>query len=450
MSSSTSSSRVPELVGGGGHSRNLSVASTTSSLWSASALSRNASTVSSASSRRGYGGNVNVDTVIMEADDEEEWLVGNADTRPYAPPPKKGHKRRHSGNNPSRKKLEPLGMGKDMRDVLEEIIQMEKVFVVDDQDGEEVVPGPFTAAFDRPPRTPSPLTTEREKRMSVIQQAPGAPIRGHRSTHSNPLASPRSGIPQRPPSIIGMHQASLSESHTALYLATASPVKANRRSASPKLQARQSITFTPDAGPSIFNLPIPSHRSDSSMGNGSLTPNRRRLNLTPAHHPAMKQWRFPASGGYGSATATPTRPTHLALPVQEQILGPNDRVQPHLLWPPPPNLQPSLFPSSPAVDTPETYTQTRRGIHSSLAFPTTECSPEMILPPNSGLRLGELLGSGHGGGAQVSDGMDVEMEEADTDDWSTAHGHGDARGRRGTYLPVFLEAEGFQSTYRRW
>jgi hypothetical protein len=211
------------------------------------------------SSRRGYGGGVNVDAVIMEDDDEEEWLQ---DTRPYAPPPKKGHRRRPSasatgtqGGHHSRRKLEPIGMGKDMRDVLEEIIQMEKIFVVDDTDGDDShpQPGPFTAAFDRPPRTPSPSATERQ-RMSIIPLAPGAPVRGHRTTLSNPLASPPMGNHRRPrpPSSIplasgGMHQSSLSESHTALYLATASPVQSGRRSASPKLRARQSLTFTPEA-----------------------------------------------------------------------------------------------------------------------------------------------------------------------------------------------------------
>jgi len=53
-----------------------------------------------------------------------------------------------------------------------------------------------------------------------------------------------------------------------------------------------------------------------------------------------------------------------------------------------------------------------------------------VTAPNSGVRLGVLLGS-----MSPGDGMDVD----DDDDNSTAHGHG-----HGAYLPVFLEAEGFR------
>ena len=63
--------------------------------------------------------------------------------------------------------------------------------------------------------------------------------------------------------------------------------------------------------------------------------------------------------------------------------------------------------------------------------------------PNSGMRLGVLLGSGSG------DDEDDDEDEADGDvdmdmdeDGSTAHGHGAALERG--YLPVFLEAEGFR------
>ncbi|WWD18760.1 hypothetical protein CI109_103215 [Kwoniella shandongensis] len=485
MSTSSSASRaVPDLVGGasGSHSRNPSIASSITSLssstWGAGSLSRNVSNASS-TSRRGYGTNVNVDAVIMEDDDEKEWLQSEM-TKPYTPAmpissKKPQMKRRDSRSAPggtgvSAKKGKkttpdplPFGMGKDMRDVLEEIIQMEKSFLVSDNENEDVddsmappaAPGLFTSQFDRPPRTPSPVTAGK-KRVQNIQQAPGAPMRGHRSSASQSAIPPSPSYnapsaPQRPPSLMGLHQSSLSESHTALYLATASPVASSgRRSASPKLELRRSISFTPDAaGPSISlgGLPFPRHNFDSISP--AVTPSSRRHNRTPqAVHPAMDNWRFPSPlNGTSSTMATPTRPSQSQMQTPDAIPSEGmDRIEPALLWPaPPPNLQPSLFPSSPAADTPEfpsLHSRMPRSNSGNVILPAT---PQRISAPGSGMRLGVLLGSG-------DDGMDVDMED---DDGSTEQGHdAHAVGGRGTgYLPVFLEAEGFRAidaARRRW
>ncbi|ORX37130.1 hypothetical protein BD324DRAFT_427794 [Kockovaella imperatae] len=476
VSTSSSASRnVPELVGGG-HARNHSVASTASSAYTVSSLSRNPSLASTASSRRHPG--IHVDSVIME-DDEEVWMKPMDSSKPYATPHRKTHRRKGSASalSQSRKKrLEGLGMGKDMRDVLEEIIRMEKGFSLPDQvdrldpvDNEGPPPGLFTAAFDRPPRTPSPMMVDRKG------QAPGAPKVHRRSItshHGVPLdmSSDIRGLPPLPPttsrpaSFVGGHHSSLSESHTALYLATASPARHNlhpfelmtgvpdRRSASPKLQARRSLTFTPEAdGPSISTLPSHPAMRDSF---NALTPSKRRGNISPsAFHPSMDGWRFPSSVGssrarsasgnmsLGSNTATPTRPPPINTNVPNPSLctpshsrtrrSPTERAEtpggPVLLWPangglpiPPPPLAPALFPCSPANATPD-------------------FAPQHIAPvggvPGSGLRLGNLLLD------EEDDDDDVDMEDS-----STAHGHGGERG----YLPVFLEAEGFRSQGREW
>ena len=328
-----------------------------------------------------------------------------------------------------KRQLDSFGMGKDMRDVLEEIIQMEKGFTVDYEDG-EAPPGLFTATFDRPPRTPSPMAVD--KRVSSVPQAPGAPPRGHRSSNSishpqqQRQPSPKFAQP-RPPSAVGQHQSSLSESHTALYLATASPHRPSRRSASPKLKIRKSLSFNPEvAGPTILNghLLAGGVSADSPA---HLTPSRRRLNISPtAYHPTIDHWRFPSGSGSGSNAATPTRPT-----IQEQPSDPNQyetpvrprptvaggRIEPQLLWPPPaPPLAPALFPSSPAASTPD-FPSFSRSMHNA----TT--------PTGSGLRLGVLMGS-------TDEGMEIDGE--DEDDGSTTH-------VQGTYLPVYLEAEGFRT-----
>lgn len=286
---------------------------------------------------------------------------------------------------------------------------MEKGFSLSDaEEGDSPAPGVFTAAFDRPPRTPSPMAVD--KRSSIVPVAPGAPMRGHRVTQSFASAQ----TPRR----MG-HQSSLSESHTALYLATASPAGPGRRSISPKLQARTSLTFTPDkAGPSIGALRPP--RFDSP---GGATPSRRRGNNSPGmFHPTMDGWKFPTTG---SNNATPTRPppintTNLPGNFATPVNSRHHAISPQLLWHAsslPPPLAPALFPSSPAVHTPDFAG------HADLPLTT----------PHSGLRLGVLLGSGD----------DVEM-----DDDSTAHGHEALPAGTG-YLPVFLQAEGFQGG-RRW
>ncbi|CAD6563645.1 MAG: hypothetical protein TREMPRED_000034 [Tremellales sp. Tagirdzhanova-0007] len=443
VSTSSSASRgVPDLIGGGGHSRNGSAASSVTSLsslaWSGGCLSRNpssASSMSASSSRRGYTGGVNVNEVIME-DDDEEWLETDDTLRSYQPFPsiKKQHHRRGSNASGMKKKqLDSFGMGKDMRDVLEEIIQMERGFIVDDEDRDAPL-GLFTATFDRPPRTPSPTSVD--KRISMVPVAPGAPARGHRSNMSQPHP-PLGFVQQRPPSLMGLHQSSLSESHTALYLATASPKISGRRSASPSLHPRESLSFSSEiAGPIIENalLSLPGARFDSPS---NLTPSRRRPNISPtAHHPAIGNWRFPSNTGVASDLTTPTRPvlrTRLAhrnayeTPVRATAINnanANAGIEPQLLWPPPASpLAPALFPSSPATSTPD--------------FATMTPAQAGVTAPNSGVRLGVLLGS-----MSPDEGMDVDAD----DDTSTADGHGRAPV---AYLPVFLEAEGFRSGARR-
>ena len=440
VSTASSASRgVPDLIGGGGHSRNPSVASSVTSVsslaWSGGHLSRNpssASSMSASSSRRGYNGGVNVNEVIME-DENEEWLA-TEDTlrsRNHVASIKKQHHRR-GGNASGMKKsqLDSFGMGKDMRDVLEEIIQMEKSFIVDDED-RDAPPGLFTSAFHRPPRTPSPMAVD--KRISMVPIAPGAPARGHRSSMPHPHVPPGL-VQQGPPSLIGLHQSSLSESHTALYLATASPITSGRRSASPKLHARQSITFSPEiAGPIIGNALLSLSRFDSP---NNLTPSRRRPNTSPtAHRPAIDNWRFPSNSGMASDLTTPTRPmprTQLAhqntyeTPVRAAATSnanANTRIEPQLLWPPlAPPLAPALFPSSPATSTPD--------------FASMTPAQTRVTAPNSGVRLGVLFGS-----MSPDEGMDVDAD----DQAAIASAHGRVRG---TYFPVFLEAEGFRSGAR--
>ena len=360
-------------------------------------------------------------------DDDEEWLASN-DAQPFFHPLPPASLRRRRGGSASRKRkqLDSFGMGKDMRDVLEEIIQMEKGFTVDDEDG-DAPRGLFTANFDRPPRTPSPMLVD--KRVSNVPQAPGAPLRGHRSALSQPHP-PLPFTQQRPPSLMGLHQSSLSESHTALYLATASPVNPGRRSASPHLKARKSITFSPEAAGPVIGNPLLSVLGARFESPANLTPSRRRPNISPiAYHPAMDNWRFPTAGG---DVVTPTRPIQPAkrnayetpdrptTTINTDVT--NSRIEPQLLWPPPaPPLAPALFPSSPAVATPDFLPMS---------------SAQGVTAPSSGVRLGVLLGS-----MSPDEGMDVD----DDDDASTAHGQAHPQG---AYLPVFLDAEGFQT--RRW
>jgi hypothetical protein len=472
MSTSSSSSRLPDLVGG--HSRNVSTASSRTSFSSTSGLSRNPSVASSSTSRRGYG--FNVDTPIMEDDDEAEWLASDTTATGYGlphpyecnmppsirmpvptirgqpafgsgtgagvPQTKRRPSHSQSGSRSLKKKLEPFGMGQDMRDVLEEIISMEKEFIIDSSDESsthgyqsDTQPAVFTAVFDRPPRTPSP-GNEGYKRASLV---PGAPERGHRKSMSmaNPPPEVQMGtIPHHPPPFIYGHSASLSESHTALYLATASPeTDAQVRSASPpRMKARNSMSFTPEAaGPIIAN--------PSWLGS-DLTPSRRRPGHSPsAHHPTMSGWKFPNYANFNNASqsevATPTR-----LTVDTSTLGnlrtptstsqrPHPNTRPQLLWPPNasqgPGLAPSHFPSSagsrnsiisvnmdstddhigssPTVHMAQGQSQRQRPQRRRRQAPT----PREVTPPDSGLRLGVLLGSGGSeeGGMDLDEGSPV-------------------------------------------
>lgn len=500
VASTSSSSRVPDLVGGS-HSRNASVASSRTSFSSTGGLSRQCSNAST-SSRRGHGGGVHVDTVIMEdEDEEEEWLISdtNYETKyplPSAPKyrvqqyPHPHQRRRPSvskthGHGQGKKKLEPFGMGKDMRDVLEEIIQMEKEFVIDEtsddqidrqRERQEMTPGVFTAVFDRPPRTPSPALDG--KRESVV---PGAPLRGaggyHRKsvsmaqahTHAHGhVASPppieRAQPRPRPPSTYG-HSASLSESHTALYLATASPESGRRSASPPRLKARNSMTFTPEsAGPVIPGFLNAfgnghGHGYGHSQSPNLSTPSRRRPIPSPsAHHPTMSGWRFPHSN-----TATPTKLTidtqNLEVRTPRRARPDTEaeterEMHPHLLWPPNINLAPSLFPSSPGMNgTPihdhdhDPASRFRQQVNTSPTASTWGMGMGMgtghhLSPPNSGVRLGYLLGSG-------DEDVDMSMDMDDTDDQSTVHGHGHGHVDHRGYLPVYLRegrSEGFRPT----
>ncbi|EIW67586.1 hypothetical protein TREMEDRAFT_64179 [Tremella mesenterica DSM 1558] len=427
--SSFASSRIPDLIHS--HSRNPSVASTASSIWSSN-LSRNPSSASNVSSVS-RGCKMQLEDAIMEDDDEEELLDGvftqgkPQRTRILHPTKKMTvHKRRPShGNNV--KRIEPFGMGQDMLDVLEDIISMEKTFAVEEQTSS---PGIFTAVFDKPPRTPSPIN---DKRISTIPAAPGAPGR-HRGTSSMSVH-----MPVQQSMGLGLHQSSLSESHTALYLVTASPERQDRRSTSPKLSTRQSLTFSIDsAGPSIptipsissipisssnsstSSIPISSISSNSSLSNLSSRPFRKfdspmvtpsRRNISPTGYAPIGKWRFPTPTSSDSITPTRARQRQISDPMQGEDIGPA------LLWPPQRDFAPSLFPTSPATGTPE--------------FGSIEGVGAGVSIPDSGVKLGVLLGSGN-----------MEIDEGGGS--STEHVHGNER-TRGEYLPVFLEAEGFRA-----
>lgn len=476
ISTSSSSSRLPDLIGG--HSRNASTASSRTSFSSNGGLSRNPSVASSSTSRRGYV--FNVDTPIMEDDDEAEWLATEATTGYGLPhrlechmPPtirmpvptirgqpalgvpqskrRPSHSHSHSSSNSRnlKKKLEPFGMGQDMRDVLEEIISMEKEFVIDSSD-EASTHGyqsdtqnqpVFTAVFDRPPRTPSPVM-ETNRRTSL---APNAPERGHRKSMSmaNPPEIQAGPMPHHPPPFVYGHSASLSESHTALYLATASPeTETTTRSASPpKMKARNSMSFTPEAaGPIIAGNP-------AWLGS-DLTPSRRRPGHSPsAHHPTMSGWKFPNYANFnnnGTSQSNMVTPTKLT--IDTQALGnlrtptstsqrPHPNTRPQLLWPPnAPGLAPSHFPSSagsgsrnsiisvnmdgPGSDTDQlasspTVQMNQNQNQNQGQRPQRQRrrqgpTPREVTPPNSGLRLGVLLGSGaEEGGMDLDEGSPV-------------------------------------------
>jgi hypothetical protein len=239
---------------------------------------------------------------------------------------------------------------------------------------------------------------------------------------------------------MGLHQSSLSESHTALYLATASPMAPSRRSASPMLHSRNSLTFTPQAaGPAINGAGLIGRFDSPNVS----TPSRRRPGVSPtASYNTMDGWRFPGSGsgtGFGG-TISPRGPQPTSAPIPADRANAN--IPPHLLWPSQP-----LFPQSPGIDTPQFLSalHARPNPLPNLAIPNS--GPSDFHPPQSGMRLGVLLGSGE-------DAEDVEMDMDEGDDESTAHGHGHGgnvfNGGGGEYLPVFLEAEGFRQPTRGW
>lgn len=460
-SSSIASRAVPDLVGGGGHSRNPSVASSVTSLASSAfSLSRNPS-VASNHSKRGLGGGFNVDSIIMETEGEQEWLRSES-SKPYGSislARQTHHKPLNSRSMSGRQRKNtpdlPLGMGQDMRDVLEEIIQMEQSYLVDDTNSPTSPDDPppprlFSSQFG-PPRTPSPSSNR--KRAPPAPGAPDTSVRGHRSTLSqNALAPPHTPACQpqrgpRPSSLFGMHQSSLSESHTALYLATASPAAAETRSASPKLETRRSLVFTADnAGPSInvdtehLSTGVPSltlPRRNSEANSPMVTPMNRRFvqNRTPkAIHPSMDGWRFPSPMN----ATTPTRSARQNIPdtplmgesrgihgiAQNRCCSP-ERITPALLWPPqsrprgnlpPINLEPSLFPGSP------------------VAIPYS-------VNPLSHVERGNMTQ-----GDREDDIMDVEMRGSPGyHDSST-----EVPGNGGRYLLVPLETESSRGTSHRW
>lgn len=287
--STRSPSAVPDLVSS--HSRNTSTSSSVMSLSSMASLSRNPSTTSSYGP--GCASNVVIDDAIMEDDNEAMHDIASARSTLKA--------RRRVPE----KEQAPVHAGQFMvNDMLDEIINMEESFMVPEDRGRcrsrsrSRTPTPerqdFVPNICRAPRTPSPVLG---RRGSVIPPgAPNAPCRRRSSL-----------VHERPPSLYA-HQPSLSESHSALYLATASPVsktQRHRRSASPMLSVRRSLTFNSDAaGPALPD------RFDSP----GLTPVRRK-HLTPnAHHPPMQGWRFPTA----TATESPRSSCDLSQPEPAQ------------------------------------------------------------------------------------------------------------------------------------
>lgn len=474
-SSSSSSSRVPDLIGGNGyHSRNSSVATTSSistyssrgtSFISESSLSRNPSTASN-SKRLGPGISLGGFEGIQEDDDEQEWLDSNAQTIHVPSRRSEARKRSNSKSKPKPKVAldpAPFGMGKDMRDVLDDILRMEQGFVVEDSQPGEGTDLPFVKSFaGRMPRTPSPVagvTGARTKRAAAFEPPP-APLRAtHRSQRSQPIELSSPSFPlANEPTRLG-HQTSLSESHTQLLQLSASPSNSQMRSASP---ARRSLTFTPTSAYPAF-LAAPQYQKPVATASPTLTVTpprryRRPVNPTPPsptmHHPAMGHWRFPASASQASFTAVDAAGSSAATPTRRDIATPTKTVklsqmESHnqcptaLLWPPP-NLQPSLFPQSPAGDTPEvgrfgrprSATTTavevdRRGARGhKQGFSTSHLSP-----PRSGLRLGVLCGSGNGSGSGSDEDVDMDADQDEINEGM--EGIGRAMGM----LPVYMEDE---------
>jgi hypothetical protein len=380
--STRSPSAVPELVSS--HSRNTSTASSTFSFGSSScSLSRHPST----SSHTPFTASVVIDDAIMEDDELAEV--------PSAVSTLRGEARRRLTEE-SKEQEAPLGItsGRTLiqnmavDDMLDEIINMEESFRVPDdpvEDRSRHRRRPSTPERDhfvptayRPPRTPSPPL---RRRKSIIPPAPNAPDR-------------RNSLSQhRPPSMYA-HTSSLSESHTALYLATASPAAPthkprHRRSASPKLSVRRSITFTPQtAGPALPRAPR------SRVDSPGLTPVRRK-HLTPtAHHPPMEGWRFPTA----SSNVTPTNARYTA-PISEapDLYASNPTSEeglnsaPQLLWP---------------QATRNSGMSTAQRLERNLGQYAPD--DELFQPPSSSLRLGMLMNS--------------DTDDMDSDDASTVRG----------------------------
>lgn len=354
---------VPELVSS--HSRNTSTASSVfslSSMSSSMSLSRNPST----SSR-----SVALNGVILE--DAREDLSSCRSTL-------KSSRRSHSVDNdaPPPKRLA-------VNDMLDEIISMENEFDADDMEVADIhadfdMPStPEHIAFspvNRPPRTPSPPPSGGKLPLAP----PGAPDR--RGTEGRRGSLVRS----RPMSNLAAHASSLSESHTALYLATASPAAPAaskqdlRRSASPKLHLRRSISFTPQAAGPALAAAAPRSRYNDSPG---LTPVRRKPNALRA---TMDAWRFPASSSSpamleveGTTPTASSRVTEPQTPIQPSLLWPQSHVTQEVPEPLPRQTNRSASPSSPSFGM-------------SLARPTRTTSSQSISPPRSGVRLGALLG----------------------------------------------------------
>lgn len=352
---------VPELVSS--HSRNTSTASSVfslSSMSSSMSLSRNPST----SSR-----NVALNSVILE-DARENLSSSDRSTL-------RASRRTHSIDNdaPPSKRLA-------VNDMLDEIISMENEFG-DDTDTTDIhadfeMPStPEHVTFNpviRPPRTPTPppVATARSP-----PGAPGAPDRRRGSL-----------VRSRPMSNLAAHASSLSESHTALYLATASPAASPpsskqdlRRSASPKLHIRRSISFTPQAAGPALAAPPRSRYNDSP----GLTPVRR--SKADALRATIDAWRFPTSSSSPAVLeiegTTPTSASRCDEP-QTPI-----RFRPSLLWPqshqvPEADEEAEAAAAAPSPSSPS--------FGMNLPRHTRSTSNKSMSPPRSSMRLGAMLG----------------------------------------------------------
>ena len=213
------------------------------------------------------------------------------------------------------------------------------------------------------------------------------------------------------------------------------------------------MSFTPEAaGPIIAGNP-------SWLGS-DLTPSRRRPGHSPsAHHPTMSGWKFPNYANFNSNNqsnmATPTK-----LTIDTQALGnlrtptstsqrPHPNTRPQLLWPPnAPGLAPSHFPSSARSRDSIISVNMDAEQDQVTTSPTVQIGqrpqrqrrrqapiPREVTPPNSGLRLGVLLGSGSGSGEEG--GMDLDEGSPVLGGGSYVNQHGFGYGF-GMGRPVYL------------